>query len=54
MMIAIEATEGITYDFEFVRHFEIIPGEESPLEVHSCHLSTNFASPIDLVRKFNV
>lgn len=35
-----------------MRHFEIIPGEESPLEVRSAKLSYNFSSPIDLIRRY--
>jgi len=53
-ILTLEATEGITYEVEVVRHFEIIPGEEAPHEMKSAHLSTNFSSPIDLIRKFDL
>lgn len=52
MVLTLEATKDITFEVEIVRHFEIIPGEESPLEVKSAKLSHNFSSPIDLIRKY--
>lgn len=54
MVLSIEANSQITYDVEVVRHFEIIPGEESSLEVRSSQLSNEYSSPIDLIRRFNV
>lgn len=37
-----------------MRHFEVIPGEESPLEVRSAHLPEAYSSPIDLLRKMKI
>jgi len=38
MVITLEQNAGISYEVEIVRHFEVIPGEESPLEVTSATL----------------
>lgn len=54
MIMSIEANSQITYDVEIVRHFEIIPGEESSLEVRSAHLANDYSSPIDLIRRYQI
>lgn len=54
MMITFEGVDNISFDVEIVRHWEIVPGEESPLEVASALLSYNYASPLDLVRRFPI
>lgn len=54
IVLTLEQNAGISYEVEIVRHFEIIPGEESPLEVQSATLSNMFSSPIDLIRKLKL
>lgn len=54
MIMSIEANSQITYDVEIVRHFEIIPGEESSLEVRSAQLANEYSSPIDLIRRYQI
>lgn len=54
MMMTFEGVDNISFDVEIVRHWEIVPGEESPLEVASAVLSYNYASPLDLVRRFPI
>lgn len=54
MVISVEQNTGISYEVEVVRHFEVIPGEESPLEVKIACLSTNFSSPLDLIRRLKL
>lgn len=53
-MIAFEAQEGITYDVEFIRHFELIPAEESTMETKRSILSDNFSNPLDIIRRYKV
>lgn len=31
--VSFEANAGVNYEVEIIRHFEIVPAEESPLEV---------------------
>lgn len=54
MAFTFESNSNITYDIEIVRHYEIIPGEDSSLEVKSCTLSDGFNSPMDIIRKFRL
>lgn len=53
-LISLDQTDGIAFEVEVVRHFEVVPGEESPLETKSCALAVNYTSPLDLIRKFQV
>lgn len=39
MAVSFEANSGINYEVEIIRHFEIVPSEESPLEVRQATLS---------------
>jgi len=52
--IVFESNTNISYDVEVVRHFEVIPGEECPLEVRECALDMQFANPIDILRKMDI
>jgi len=54
MTITLEQTANISFEVEIVRHFEVIPGEDSPLETSFCTLSDMYSSPIDMMRKYKV
>lgn len=51
MFITLEDVQGISFDVEIVRHFEVVPGEECPLQVDSAVLSHNYVSALDLLRQ---
>lgn len=52
--VTFEANQGVNYEVEIIRHFEIVPSEESPLEVRQAQLSDNYSSALDLVRKHSL
>lgn len=54
MILSFEGVENMSFDIEVTRHWEIIPGEESPLEICASTLSHAYSSPLDLVRRFPI
>jgi len=50
MVVTFEGTANISFEVEVVRHWELIPGEESPLEVRGATLSHKYSSALDLIR----
>jgi len=53
-IVSFEANAGITYEVELVRHWEIVPAEDSPFEVRDVMLPDNYSSTLDLIRRYKI